>query len=75
MALLNVLSTGRKQNGMTIEQKQFVLDLIQEAKGLVYSQSVIEDLLVQISSEIERIEFLLGSANPSIRLLLELLRV
>nr|A2PZA5.1 RecName: Full=Fusicoccadiene synthase; Short=FS; AltName: Full=Fusicoccin A biosynthetic gene clusters protein 1; AltName: Full=PaDC4:GGS; Includes: RecName: Full=Fusicocca-2,10(14)-diene synthase; AltName: Full=Diterpene cyclase 4; Short=DC 4; Includes: RecName: Full=Geranylgeranyl diphosphate synthase; Short=GGDP synthase; Short=GGS [Diaporthe amygdali]BAF45924.1 fusicoccadiene synthase [Diaporthe amygdali]BAF45925.1 fusicoccadiene synthase [Diaporthe amygdali] len=75
MALLNVLSTGRKHGGMTLEQKQFVLDIIEEEKSLDYTRSVMMDLHVQLRAEIGRIEILLDSPNPAMRLLLELLRV
>lgn len=75
MALLNMLSTGRKHGGMTVEQKHFVLDAIEEGKSLDYTRSVMMALHVRLRAEIGRIEALLDAPNPSMRLLLELLRV
>lgn len=75
MAVLNVLATGRKNGGMTVEQKQFVLDALEEAKGLEYARSVMMDLHVQLRAEVGKIEDLLGSPNPNMTVLLELLRI
>ena len=60
---------------MTFEQKQFVLDVIEEREGLDYTRSVLTDLHFRLCAEVRRIESLLDSPNPNMRLLLELLRV
>ncbi|KAG6353553.1 hypothetical protein INS49_005515 [Diaporthe citri] len=74
MAVLNMLSTGRKNGGMTLEQKQFVLEAIEEVKGLEYASSVMADLHIQLYAEVRKIEDLLGFPNPNMRVMLELLR-
>lgn len=75
MAVLNVLSTGRKNGGMTVEQKQFVLNAIEEVKGLEYASSVMADMHLQLCAEVQKIEDLLGFSNPNMRVMLELLRI
>ncbi|POS74342.1 hypothetical protein DHEL01_v207267 [Diaporthe helianthi] len=75
LGLLNALSTGRKNGGMTLEQKQFVLDVIEEGGGLDYTRSVMKELHSELVAESWRSEAMLGSPNLEMRLLLELLRV
>lgn len=60
---------------MTLEQKRFVLDVIEEGGGLDYTRSVLADLHFRLCEEVRRIEALLDSPNLDMRLLLELLRV
>ncbi|KAH8786022.1 fusicoccadiene synthase [Diaporthe sp. PMI_573] len=75
MAVLNMLSTGRKHGGMTLEQKQFVLEAIEDVKGLEYARSVMADMHLQLCAEVRKIEDLLGLPNPNMRVMLELLRI
>ncbi|KAG8158274.1 hypothetical protein KVR01_012035 [Diaporthe batatas] len=75
IGLLNALSTGRKRGSMTVEQKQFVLGVIEAGGGLDYTRSVLKDIHFQLCAETRRIEALLNSQNLELRLLLELLRV
>ncbi|KAJ4387227.1 hypothetical protein N0V93_007816 [Gnomoniopsis smithogilvyi] len=75
VGLLNAMSTGRKHGHMTSEQKQFILDVIQEGGGLDYTRSVLKDLHCQLCTESRRIEAMIESPNSRMRLLLQLLRV
>lgn len=75
LAVLNALTTGRKQRGMSIEQKRFVLHAIEESKGLDYARSVMNDLHLQLQAEVGRIQASLGFPNTTMELLLELLRI
>jgi hypothetical protein len=61
--------------GMTMEQKELVLEIIESANGFQYTHHVLAGLHEQMFEQLRRVESAFGSVNPEMRVLLQALRV
>lgn len=73
--LRHVLTQRHISNGMSLAQKQLVIDIVRGAGSLQYTVTALRKIGEEIDAEIDRIEAVTDTENKSLRMLLEVLRV
>ena len=75
LQIRSILQERRRNQGLSKELKEYILEEMRKAKSLEYTRSVIKALEQKVEEEIGRMEDATGEKNWIMRLLLDRLKV